>query len=178
MSCFCGTEILGPVCANSGIAESGIRVIDCILFFSSDPQMCYDCYKHDVICFLKSLYRTLIEKYRRNQELNRFEHIFLPQNWHCNLHNHSRSFQFLKFESNWVEDFTEIIRKTLETAREERILSRIRAKFLKVKSNHSTFDSDLARLSRPILYRNRKALKLLKKLYFDDFVLFNYSLGF
>ena len=24
-----GTEILGPVCANSGIAESGIRVIDC-----------------------------------------------------------------------------------------------------------------------------------------------------
>ena len=23
-------EILGPVCANSGIAESGIRVIDCI----------------------------------------------------------------------------------------------------------------------------------------------------
>ena len=30
MSCFCGTEILGPVCANSGISESGIRAIDCI----------------------------------------------------------------------------------------------------------------------------------------------------
>ena len=29
VSCFCGTEIFGPVCANSGIAESGIRAIDC-----------------------------------------------------------------------------------------------------------------------------------------------------
>ena len=32
VSCFCGTEILGPVCANSGTTESGIRVIDCIFF--------------------------------------------------------------------------------------------------------------------------------------------------
>ena len=29
VSCFCGTEILGPVCGNSGITESGIRMIDC-----------------------------------------------------------------------------------------------------------------------------------------------------
>ena len=30
VSCFCGTEILGPVCANYGIiTESGIRAIDC-----------------------------------------------------------------------------------------------------------------------------------------------------
>ena len=32
--CFCGTEILCPICANSGITEteSGIRAIDCTKF--------------------------------------------------------------------------------------------------------------------------------------------------
>ena len=31
MSCFCRTEILGTVCANSGIIKSGIRALDCNL---------------------------------------------------------------------------------------------------------------------------------------------------
>ena len=30
VNCFCGTEILGPECVNSGVTESDIRIIDCI----------------------------------------------------------------------------------------------------------------------------------------------------
>ena len=136
--------------------------------------MCYDCRLYDILCFLSRLHSRFVKSPKT--KLHRYEYLFLPQSWHCYLHDAVSEFKILKFEDDWMAKFTDLILEKLRNATEIAIMGKIRGRFLNVKARHTNSDKQVTSVYLSRISSNPEALAMIYDLYYDDFVLFNYRL--
>ncbi|PIC54565.1 hypothetical protein B9Z55_003768 [Caenorhabditis nigoni] len=102
---------------------------------------------------------------------------FFPQSWRCNLHQYFQNFTFIPYSSS--HNFS-ITSKLFPIFREHSVpessLTYIQSALSSGRTAHSTVDSKATSFIEKRLRSSPYLMELLVKMFYHDFVLFNFTL--
>ncbi|KAK6756193.1 hypothetical protein RB195_014534 [Necator americanus] len=142
-------------------------------------QSCFGCVR-DMGCFLEKLHSLIWKVQKHDDDGHSFELIhFSPQTWFCNFKEHLHKYNILRYvdDKNRVNKFTEGLLSIFRKAGVPKdIRDEIREELLIGKTVHTTAGSDDRMKAEKTLLSNSTLLTLLSRIYYYDFVVFDFKL--
>uniref|UniRef100_A0A0K0DTC4 Carbohydrate sulfotransferase n=1 Tax=Strongyloides stercoralis TaxID=6248 RepID=A0A0K0DTC4_STRER len=143
------------------------------------PTICNGC-KMNMKCFIQKLYDRMYRRSFNKEKLNNFDdQHFFPQNWRCEFHKKFNEYFFIKYSSseNGKHEFLKNFTKYLKS----RNVPKESIDFIKNEINigrtfHSTWNTTDQIYFTSLLLNDNYLLDLFSRMYYYDFILFNFSL--
>uniref|UniRef100_A0A0N5C570 Sulfotransfer_1 domain-containing protein n=1 Tax=Strongyloides papillosus TaxID=174720 RepID=A0A0N5C570_STREA len=141
--------------------------------------LCYNC-GSNMDCFVTTLYKDILNYSRTRRMMNYFiaAHFF-PQNWMCDYFQFFRKYVIISYSSNRDKEveLLEGLKRIFDKANIPQESQKfIMTKFNSTKTVHSTINSESHKVAVKMLYESPKLMRILYKIFYYDFILFNYSI--
>uniref|UniRef100_A0AAF5CVK9 Sulfotransferase domain-containing protein n=2 Tax=Strongyloides stercoralis TaxID=6248 RepID=A0AAF5CVK9_STRER len=141
--------------------------------------LCYNC-GSNLSCFITTLYKDVLNYSKQNKIINYFiaAHFF-PQNWMCDYFQYFSKFVIIPYSSNrkkkqqFLNDFKNVLIKANVPEESQNFII---SKFNYTQTIHSTVNSASRQATVKMLYESPKLVEILYKIFYYDFILFNYSI--
>uniref|UniRef100_A0A0N4ZM50 Sulfotransfer_1 domain-containing protein n=1 Tax=Parastrongyloides trichosuri TaxID=131310 RepID=A0A0N4ZM50_PARTI len=136
---------------------------------------CYGC-ERNMRCFLENLYLD-IESVRNNwKEPNLFiKYHFYPQSWQCDYSIFKEKYNIIHYNNNKTAFYKEYLKQLDNSSIPKRDLLYVHKLMRTSKVKHSTYDKKESKYYLEELVRDSYLLKLLCKIYYDDFIEFKFD---
>uniref|UniRef100_A0A8R1DIZ1 Protein kinase C n=1 Tax=Caenorhabditis japonica TaxID=281687 RepID=A0A8R1DIZ1_CAEJA len=138
---------------------------------------CNGC-RQNLTCFMESEYQRMQNQVANGSFLRTFEdRHFFPQNWRCNLHEYFNKFTFIPYSSSPNYSVTSQLFPIFRAhGVPESSLSYIETALSSGRTAHSTVSSKATAFIEKRLTSSPYLMELLVKMFYHDFVLFNFTL--
>uniref|UniRef100_A0A0N4ZA53 Sulfotransferase family-containing protein n=1 Tax=Parastrongyloides trichosuri TaxID=131310 RepID=A0A0N4ZA53_PARTI len=154
----------------------------CILSTDKDdPDYCYNC-GSKLKCLVKRLYKKLKQRItnRNGTYMTTYTDAhFFPQSWHCEFNTTRRYFKILKFDpanETSLEIFYDQFFNELSLIKvPDKIINVFKYQLKHNLTIHSTTGTDERIKISNKVYKNSKILETLVKIYYQDFITFNFE---
>ncbi|WKY07523.1 hypothetical protein Q1695_007188 [Nippostrongylus brasiliensis] len=150
----------------------------CISLVRRIPTICYSC-KGDMVCFVHQLTKYLREVHEKKEGKSAVGMHFAPQSWFCRFNDTIDQFRIIKYRGGTegaaylATEFNRVFR---DAGVPENLRNVINKEMLVGRSHHSTHGSEDRRKAERTLMSNFTLLTEVVRLYYYDFVLFDYEL--
>ncbi|CEF69239.1 Sulfotransferase family-containing protein [Strongyloides ratti] len=138
---------------------------------------CFGCEKN-MHCFLTHLYNDIrkVEESKK-KPVYFIKYHFYPQTWQCEYNLYKDKYTIIKYDSIEKKKFYKKYLEELENFN----VPKDKIKFIKkilltTKISHSTFDKTETKKYIKTLYKSPKLLKLISKIFYDDYKEFDFPL--
>ncbi|CAI4222453.1 unnamed protein product [Auanema sp. JU1783] len=143
----------------------------------ADRGFCYGCNK-DLHCFTITQYNRF-KAYTMGQlgeEKMGFEDIhFAPQTWYCRFNEYFSSYRFIRYENGQrIAKMSDSLQQILEENGVEEPLRKIIEKETLRRTYHTTHGSSIRQQYENELYNSPDLLQLISKMFYFDFIMFDY----
>ncbi|CAJ0567592.1 unnamed protein product, partial [Mesorhabditis spiculigera] len=146
---------------------------------SARGQNCYQC-DDNITCLMENQYKSLkkisdtgIVPYLHTVE----DSHFAPQNWNCELQAHYNDYKIFKYSHENIGAILESVFEDFANASVPvDVINDIRQQITGKKSYHATYDSDDVVKYRKMVQETPYLRELLVKMFYHDYVLFDYPL--
>ncbi|CEF68620.1 Sulfotransferase family-containing protein [Strongyloides ratti] len=143
------------------------------------PGICGGC-KMDMKCFIEKIYDRMYRRSYNGERLNNFDdQHFFPQNWRCEFYKNFKKFYFIKYsslesrKSNFIENLINYFKsKHIPKESINFIINEINIG----RTFHSTWNSTDKIYFTNLLLNDNYLIDIFTKMYYYDFILFNFSL--
>ncbi|CAI2293623.1 unnamed protein product [Caenorhabditis sp. 36 PRJEB53466] len=140
-------------------------------------HFCNGC-KRNLTCFMETEYARIKKQVEENKFLRTYEdRHFFPQNWRCNLHQYFSNFTFIPYSSSPNFSITAHLFPIFRAHNvPESSLAYIQTALDSGRTAHSTVSSKASEFVEKRLWSSPYLMELLVKMFYHDFVLFNFTL--
>uniref|UniRef100_A0A0N5C112 Uncharacterized protein n=1 Tax=Strongyloides papillosus TaxID=174720 RepID=A0A0N5C112_STREA len=137
---------------------------------------CFGCY-NNVECFLQNLYFDIKAVQNNLKEPNTFiKYHFYPQTWQCDYTFFKDKYKILHYNDDMEAFYNNYLYELQDNNVPKDDLLFINEMFHTVKVRHSTFDKKEIQIYRERIMNNPYILSLISKIFYHDFIEFNFNL--
>uniref|UniRef100_A0A0N5A3A0 Sulfotransfer_1 domain-containing protein n=1 Tax=Parastrongyloides trichosuri TaxID=131310 RepID=A0A0N5A3A0_PARTI len=139
-------------------------------------DLCYKCNK-SMKCFLNKLYyeAKTFRTIRTNDDRSMVYHFF-PQKWQCEYEKYKKNYAVVRYTNDRKKFYKEYLTELKKHNIPDEKTVFIKKLFYKTKSNHMTRGIPATTFYTRHLTKSPSLLKLLLRMYYDDFKEFNFTL--
>uniref|UniRef100_A0A0K0DWM0 Sulfotransferase domain-containing protein n=2 Tax=Strongyloides stercoralis TaxID=6248 RepID=A0A0K0DWM0_STRER len=150
----------------------------CVLSIGLPPNHphCFHCGR-DIDCFLSHLY-TNIKKIKKSKRepVYFIKYHFYPQTWQCQYYIYKEHYKIIYYSMNNKKKFYSKYLNELKQSNIPKRKIRFIKKLLKsTKTLHTTYDKKESTFYKNILMNSKKLLKLIVKIFYDDYREFKFK---
>uniref|UniRef100_A0A0N4ZZG0 Sulfotransfer_1 domain-containing protein n=1 Tax=Parastrongyloides trichosuri TaxID=131310 RepID=A0A0N4ZZG0_PARTI len=140
---------------------------------------CFNCNSSDMKCFLEKLYKDINKVMKNKKKIpnKRIKNYFYPQTSHCDYTLNHESIRYLNISLPYYQ-FSKQLINIIESSRvPKKDLTLIEKDISQKMEKHLLNNNGIERkLHEKTLYNDNYLLDLVTKIYYQDFVAFNYQL--
>ncbi|CAB3408870.1 unnamed protein product [Caenorhabditis bovis] len=142
-------------------------------------EFCNGC-QMNLTCFLQTEFQRMRSEAESRKFQKSFEdRHFFPQSWRCDLFRFFKNFTFIPYTSNTSKPITDELFKIFRKHEvPESSLRYIENALSTGRTAHSTVDSKATKFIQKRLLQSPYLMELLVRMFYHDFVAFNYTLPF
>uniref|UniRef100_A0A0N5BJB9 Sulfotransfer_1 domain-containing protein n=1 Tax=Strongyloides papillosus TaxID=174720 RepID=A0A0N5BJB9_STREA len=150
----------------------------CVLNIGLPPNhpYCFHCGR-DMECFLSHLYSN-IRKFEKNKKepVYFIKYHFYPQTWQCQYNLYKEHYKIIYYSSRNKKKFYSKYLKELKLSHVPKGKRTFIKKLLNnTKTLHTTYDKRETKIYKKALMNNKKLLKLIVKIFYDDYKQFKFK---
>uniref|UniRef100_A0A0K0EVE8 Carbohydrate sulfotransferase n=1 Tax=Strongyloides venezuelensis TaxID=75913 RepID=A0A0K0EVE8_STRVS len=142
----------------------------------SNHPYCFNC-KRSMNCFLTKLYSRLLKFKGTHNIIDRFiSYHFHPQKWQCEYFKYKNKYKIIHYDSDKKKFYETYLEELRDSGVPEAKLTFIKKLFYTTKPIHITDGKHITNMYRNYLLKNLKLLKLLLKIFYEDFEEFKFQI--
>uniref|UniRef100_A0A0N4ZVT5 Glycoprotein-N-acetylgalactosamine 3-beta-galactosyltransferase 1 n=1 Tax=Parastrongyloides trichosuri TaxID=131310 RepID=A0A0N4ZVT5_PARTI len=142
----------------------------------ANHKYCYKCGR-DMECFLTHLLKDIrrVEKAKRKPEYF-IKYHFYPQTWQCQYYHFKDDYKIVHYSSKnrrkFYNNYLKVLKDSKVPSSKRSFIKRL---LITTKTMHTTYDKKETNIYKKALYNNKKLLKLITKIFYDDYIEFNFK---
>uniref|UniRef100_A0A0K0ERV2 Sulfotransfer_1 domain-containing protein n=1 Tax=Strongyloides stercoralis TaxID=6248 RepID=A0A0K0ERV2_STRER len=137
---------------------------------------CFNC-KKSMNCFLNKLYTRILNFKGLRSNVDRFlGYHFYPQKWQCEYEKYKNIYTILHYNSNKTIFYDSYLKELKSNGVPDSKLEFIEKLFYTTKPIHKTSGKHVTNIYTNYLTKNNKLLNLLVRIFYEDFIEFNFPI--